>query len=105
MALTRHVCAAAEVAPGQIKAFFVSGLDRPVLVANLDGRYVATASICPHEDVSLEGGDREGTRIICPGHGYQFDLVTGVCAHDPDLRLPTYRVSVKAGNIYIDLIG
>lgn len=104
MALRRRVCAAAEIAPGEIKAFFVAGLDSPVLVANVGGRYVATASVCPHEDVSLVDGDVEGTRIVCPGHGYRFDLLTGRCAHDPTLRLSTYRVTVSHGNIYLDLV-
>jgi nitrite reductase/ring-hydroxylating ferredoxin subunit len=60
--------------------------------------------MCPHEDVSLEGGDQRDTRVTCPGHGYEFDLATGRCTHDPDLRLRRYRVTVEDGALYIDLL-
>lgn len=103
MGLRVRVCRAAEVAPGETKGFAVPGLDIPVLVANVDGEILAASSMCPHEDVSLLGGKRKGLRVICPGHGYRFDLRTGACSHDPKLRLPCYRVTVVDGDVYADL--
>lgn len=103
MALRTRVCRVDEVGPGEIKGFTVEGLVAPVLVANLDGTYVASSSICPHDDVSLLGGKRRGTRIICPGHGYQFDLVTGACSHDPRMTLARYKVTIADGELYIEL--
>jgi nitrite reductase/ring-hydroxylating ferredoxin subunit len=97
-----RVCRADEIAPGETRAFDVEGLAVPVLVANVEGRLLAASSMCPHEEVSLLGGLRTGTRIVCPGHAYEFDLATGRCAHDPALRLPCYRVSVVDGDLYIE---
>lgn len=104
MALRVFVCLADAVPPGESRAFSVAGVEVPVLVTNVDGTLHATTSMCPHEDVSLEGGDLEGTRIACPGHGYLFDLRTGRCAHDPGLRLRRYRVTVDDGRLYVDLV-
>lgn len=104
MALRLRVCRADEVGPGETKGFDVDGVDVPVLVANIDGVLVATGSMCPHEDVSLVDGDREGSSITCPGHAYEFDLITGKCSHDPDLALCRYKVSVIDGDVYVDLI-
>jgi nitrite reductase/ring-hydroxylating ferredoxin subunit len=104
MALRLRVCSTGEVKPGETKGFAVPGVAVPVMVANIDGTFVAASSMCPHEDVSLLGGKRKGTRVICPGHGYQFDLITGACSHSPNMTLPRYKVTVVGDAIYVDLI-
>jgi nitrite reductase/ring-hydroxylating ferredoxin subunit len=105
MALRLKVCRLDEVPRGEVRTFAVEGLAVPVLVGNLGGRYLATSGMCPHEDVELAGGDLEGCRIVCPGHGYQFDLVTGRCSHDPDLHLPTYAVTTDGEHLYVEIIS
>ncbi len=100
-----RVCRADEVAPGETKGFPVDGVTHPILVANVDGTFMAASSMCPHLDVSLLGGKRKGLRVICPGHGYRFDLGTGACSHDPTLCLPRYPVTVINGEIHVSLIG
>jgi nitrite reductase/ring-hydroxylating ferredoxin subunit len=104
MPLRVRVCRTDEVAPGESRAFRVAGLTHPVLVTHLDGNFLATSSICPHEDVSLATGERHGQRIVCPGHGYEFDLRTGRCAHDPQLRLVCYPVHVSGDELFIELV-
>ena len=105
MALRVRVCGIGEVAPGETKGFEVPGVTIPVLVANIDGTFYAATSMCPHEDVSLLGGKRKDFRLICPGHGYRFDLRTGQCSHDPELTLCRYRVTIEGDALYVDLIG
>lgn len=105
VALRLRVCAADAVGPGESRAFAVEGVAVPILVTNVDGTHYATSSVCPHEDVSLEDGERCGLWLACPGHGYEFDLATGRCAHDPSLRLPRYPVFISDGHLYVDLIG
>jgi nitrite reductase/ring-hydroxylating ferredoxin subunit len=105
MALRFRVCRVGDVPPGEMRGFAVLGLHAPVLIANLDGRLVATASICPHEDVSLLDGDLEEGRVVCPGHAYAFDLTTGRCAHDPTLRLPRHRIEVVGDEVFVELGG
>lgn len=104
MALRVRVCSTIDVLPGEHRAFEVEGVAVPVLVANVGGRYLATTSMCPHEDVSLEPGPLTGTRIVCPGHAYEFDLATGRCTHDPILRLRTYRVEIEGDAVFVQLI-
>lgn len=103
-----RVCRVAEVPAGWMRGFRVAGLGIPVLVADLGGgRFAASSGICPHEDVMLEGGELERGRVTCPGHGYEFDLATGRCAHDPSLRLRRFPLQVVGDEIHIriDLYG
>ena len=94
----------AEIPTGALGVFTVPGLTWPVLATWLDGAIVATAGVCPHEDVGLADGDLDGACLTCPGHGYQFDLTTGACVHDPSLRLRRYRVTILDDEVWIDLL-
>ena len=94
-----------EIPPGAMAAFVVPGVTWPVLATRLGSEIVATAGVCPHEDVSLADGDLDGARLTCPGHGYQFDVRTGACVHDPRLELRRYRVTIIDDEVWIDLLG
>jgi nitrite reductase (NADH) small subunit len=86
-------------------AFDVDGLAAPVLIVRRGPSVRATSGICPHEVVELEGGHVDGNEIVCPGHGYHFDLDSGACTPDPRLCLPTYQTTVEAGDVWIELVA
>ena len=104
MALRVRVCRIDEVPAGEVRGFDVEGVTFPVLVANIDGVFYASTSMCPHEEVSLLGGHNVGTVLICPGHAYEFDLRDGSCGHDVNLRLHCYQVSIEADELFVDII-
>jgi len=39
--------------------------------------------------------------IVCPWHGWEFDLETGQCASEPSLRLRKFPVKVDDGRVYL----
>ena len=102
--LRARLCRVTDVPAGRMAAFPVAGVTWPVLATRLDGEIVATAGVCPHEDVGLADGDLDGACLTCPGHGYVFDLTTGACAHDARLRLKRYRVTIIDDDVWIDLL-
>jgi nitrite reductase/ring-hydroxylating ferredoxin subunit len=104
VALRVRVCRVDDVLPGEHRGFPVAGVIWPVLVANLGGEIVATAGVCPHEDVLLTDGFLEGERIVCPGHAYRFDLRSGRCGHDPTLVLRRYPVTIVGDDVWVDLL-
>ncbi|MEZ4364736.1 MAG: Rieske 2Fe-2S domain-containing protein [Kofleriaceae bacterium] len=104
MPLRVYLCRVDDVVAGELRARAVVGVTWPVLVTRLDGEIVATAGVCPHEDVGLDDGELDGGTVVCPGHGYRFDLRTGACGHDPDLRLRRYPVTVVGDAVYVDLL-
>lgn len=66
-----------ELAPGDRK--LVDFGERQLLVANLNGEYVAFARLCPHAATELDDADIDEARLTCPGHGWVFDLRSGRC--------------------------
>lgn len=39
--------------------------------------------------------------LICPWHGWEYDIKTGECVADRRLRLKKYQVIVKGGGAYV----
>jgi toluene monooxygenase system ferredoxin subunit len=103
--LRMRIGSAASVAAGELTELAVAGLRWPVIATVLDGEIVVTAGVCPHEDVALIDGKLRGSRLTCPGHGYELDLQTGRCRHDAALRLQRYPVTIIDGEIWIDLVS
>jgi ferredoxin-nitrite reductase len=61
-----------------------------VAVFKSEGRLYATQSWCPHAGGALATGMVDGGEIVCPAHGYRFNLQTGACSTDPQLKLKVY---------------
>jgi nitrite reductase (NADH) small subunit len=68
-----------------------------------DGRFHACGAVCPHEDGPLSEGWLEGDAVVCPWHGFDFDLTTGRCRVDEDLSVPVYRVRVRGGTVEVEI--
>ena len=46
--------------------------------------------------------DEHALRLVCPWHGWEYDLATGEAAHDRRLRLRRFPVTVEDGVVYVD---
>lgn len=88
-----------EIPPGRGKVVEIAG--REVAVFNAGGRFFASGTVCPHEGGPLGEGTVEAEIVICPWHGFDFDLRTGDCLVDPDLRIPIYEVKVEGNEIFV----
>jgi toluene monooxygenase system ferredoxin subunit len=104
MALRVRVCRLADVVPGELRAFAVTGVTWPVIVTFAGAELVAVPGVCPHEDVGLADGELVRDTIICAAHGYRFDLHTGRCAGHPELELRRYPVTVVGDEVWVDLL-
>ena len=100
-----RVCRVTEVPEDGMAAFDVEGMAVPVLVVRRGDAVKATSGICPHEVVELVDGSLDGNRVICHGHGYEFDLDTGECSTGTSLCLPVYPTVVEDGEVWIELFA
>jgi len=76
---------------------------RPVVVSRLEEGWVAFDALCPHMLGPLDAGAIEGGRVVCPWHGYAFDVRTGRgCGEASRLRLaPPPRVELRGGRVLL----
>ncbi len=97
-----RVAATDEIPQG--RGLLVEPGGRAVAVFNAGGgRFHACGPVCPHEDGPLADGWLEGSVVVCPWHGFDFDLATGRCLVDPELSVPVYPVRVTASGVEVDL--
>jgi nitrite reductase/ring-hydroxylating ferredoxin subunit len=89
----------AEVAEGSSKVVEVNG--RKIALFNAGGRFYAIANECRHLGAPLGEGIVYGTRVVCPLHGWEYDITTGCNVDDPSIMLQCYAVKVTAGDVLI----
>lgn len=41
--------------------------------------------------------------IVCPWHGYEYDLRTGQHPADPSIKLRSYRVFERSGEVFVEV--
>jgi len=90
-----------EVPAGQARVFEAGG--RSVAVCNVAGTHYAIDNSCPHRGGPLGEGDVDGAVVVCPWHGWRWDVTTGANANNPAIRVPCFPVSVERGEILVEL--
>lgn len=61
-------------------------------------------AILDEDNVQLgERFSEDSLHLICPWHGWEYDLRTGACATDPRLALRKYDVHERDGDLYMVL--
>ena len=96
-----RIADAADIPPGTGKELLAG--DRIVAVYHVDGEFFAIDGICPHAGGPLGEGEVAGQIVTCPWHGWQFDSNTGKHCLNAGLKHPTFPVTVRDGELYIDL--
>lgn len=93
---------------------------REIGVFNVGGRFYGLPNLCPHQTGPLceaagchgttlarpETGWRtewgmDGEVIACPWHGIEYHVPTGRCLAFPEIRLRTYPVEVRGGEVVV----
>ena len=74
--MSRHtISPASRIREGQVLCFTVAG--RRLAVGRTARGYFALDDRCPHAGGSLGEGLVDGETLVCPIHGYAYDVVTG----------------------------
>lgn len=71
----------------------------PVCTGEILGRYEQV--LAADKTVLREQFSREETHLVCPWHGWEFDLATGECAVNRRIRLRAYPVTERDGHVYL----
>ena len=116
------VCPSAELGEGSRK-LVANGVDQ-IGIIRAGGALHAFSNICPHqggpvcegllvhkvEEVISADKTYQGMRfnenelhIVCPWHGWEFDIETGRHCGDPKYRLRPVNVRVEDNRVYVTL--
>lgn len=76
--------------------------DLVLAVGRWRGRLFAIHDWCPHAGASLAAGTLEDGFVVCPLHGYAYDVFSGRCEDDA-APVPRREVREGDGTVEIDL--
>ena len=96
------VCKLTDIQEKIGKRFMINDID--IAVFKVDGEIYALNNICPHQQTALiyDGFIEEGC-VVCPAHGWKFDLRTGN-KKSGSKGLDSYEVKIVDEIIYVKVV-
>jgi nitrite reductase/ring-hydroxylating ferredoxin subunit len=95
------VCKVGDVKAGCGKSVEING--HAVGVFNIDGQIYAINDVCGHRGGPLAEGELDGTTVICPWHGWRYNVTTGENELLPALPTQKFDVKVEDDDILVEL--
>ena len=97
-----RVASLSDIPAGSALCVRVRGRD--VGLFRVGDRVMAVDNVCPHAGYPLHEGPLEGKVVTCNGHGWDYDLETGLA---PGVtggeRLERYPVRLESEEIWVDV--
>jgi nitrite reductase/ring-hydroxylating ferredoxin subunit/Fe-S cluster biogenesis protein NfuA len=90
---------AADVEPGRL--YRIDGDDYDILLVRLDDQLHAYRNACAHQGRPLDGGQLDDDVLVCPWHGFRFEVTSGECMTVPQAQLEPFPLRVDDGTIWI----
>lgn len=76
---------------------------RAVAVFRQGDRVFALDNACVHNGGPLGEGEVDGGYVICPWHGWRYDLETGASPLNPAVRVPRFAAWVADGTVWVEV--
>jgi nitrite reductase/ring-hydroxylating ferredoxin subunit/Fe-S cluster biogenesis protein NfuA len=72
-----------------------------VILVRLDDGLHAYRNACAHQGRPLDRGHLDGDTVVCPWHGFRFDLTSGECMTVPHAQLEPFPLRVEEGVVWV----
>lgn len=88
----------------ETKLEIVEAGNKKITLVKFRGEFFACAHLCPHAGGVLSGGriDDKGN-IVCPLHGYRFNLKNGRNSSGEGFHLKIFSLEKTAGGFWVEI--
>jgi nitrite reductase/ring-hydroxylating ferredoxin subunit len=93
------VCNKNEIEDGKGKVVDVNG--KNIAVMNNGGEILAIDNTCAHMHGPLGDGECKEGKVRCPWHMWEYDLKTGKCETDENIKLNTFEVKIEGEDVLV----
>jgi ferredoxin-thioredoxin reductase catalytic chain len=73
---------------------------RDIALFRVDGVFYALSNVCRHAFAPLSEGFMDGHIVMCPWHGWRYDVRDGTTDH-PGADVSAYTVTVRDGEVFV----
>lgn len=101
MGMSAKVARRADIPEGTGKTVEAGG--RKIALFNVGGNFRAIDNACRHRAGPLGEGKLDGCNVVCPWHGWEYDVITGKSADDENVRLECFGVKLAGDDILLEL--
>jgi nitrite reductase/ring-hydroxylating ferredoxin subunit len=88
-----------DLPEGKMIAVRIKG--KPILLVRQGGQVFGVSNLCPHMGCSFERGVLFDYVVMCPCHGWKFDVRNGQYQENPLTKLTCYPCKVENGKILV----
>ncbi len=75
---------------------------KQIALFNINGNFYAISNTCLHRGGPLAEGSIDEEHVICPLHGWEYDIPSGKCITNPTLTIERFDVKIEGDDILID---
>lgn len=88
-----------DIPAGKGKLVFAG--EKAIALFNVNGNFFAVENACPHAGGPLADGILDSYTIICPLHGWEFDIRTGESSYGANVQTFPVKADEKTGEIKV----
>ena len=91
----------ADLTPGTRVEVEVEG--KTLALCNIGGTVYALDNTCLHAGGPIGQGELKIDTVVCPWHGWEYNVKTGECLTRSDVKIATYPVQIENGAIKVEV--
>ncbi|MGE5436548.1 MAG: nitrite reductase small subunit NirD [Syntrophothermus sp.] len=94
------ICKVTDLPEKSGRRFFIDDVD--IAIFKIDGEIFAVNNVCPHQHAAIiYDGFIEDKHIVCPSHGWMFNLETGKMKLGNGGCLDVHKTKVENGEVFV----
>lgn len=72
-----------------------------IALFKVDGKVHAIDAVCAHRGGPIHEGGLDGMLAMCPWHGWQFDLMSGECTFNSEIKQKVFEVKEQGEDVFV----
>ena len=75
---------------------------KEIALFKVDGKVHAIYAHCPHQGGPLDEGGCTNGLVMCPWHGWEFNVKTGACTFNDAIKQPVFKVKEEGDEVWVE---
>jgi len=82
---------------------YVEVKGREIALFKVNGKVYAIDHVCAHQGGPLAEGGISDNVVTCPWHGWEYNVTTGECTFNTEIKQQTFKVKEEGDDVYVEI--